>query len=63
MAPHPANVSHPQREYTRQCRWPIPGNHYLFRVLWYERWEDAEKSGFGFLQAKVQTRDCRHVSS
>ena len=30
-----------QGEYTRQCRWPNP-EHYLFRVLWFERWEDAD---------------------
>ena len=31
-----------QGEYPCQCRWPILGSHCLFRVLWYERWGDAD---------------------
>ena len=32
---------HQQGEYHRQCGWPIPARHYLFRLLWYGCWEDA----------------------
>ena len=35
-------MAHQQGEYTRECRWPIPGSHYLFRTLWSELWGDAD---------------------
>ena len=59
MIPIQQRFRHSRRVYTGLIKWPITGNHYLFHVLWNERWEGA---GI-WLWASADGNFCaRHVS-